>query len=81
MRLHQGPPLEGVDYAASPHPVVVVELEEQPALRVTSTVVHCDPAMIAIGMPVQLAWIERDGVPYPAFEPAYEDSKADRRGP
>jgi uncharacterized OB-fold protein len=70
MRLHQGPPIDGVDYAASPHPVVVVELEEQTALRVTSTVVHCDPATVSIGMPVELAWIQRDGVPFPAFEPA-----------
>jgi uncharacterized OB-fold protein len=70
IRLHQGPPLEGVDYAASPYPVAVVELAEQPALRITSTVVHCDPSEIAIGMPVQLTWIDRGGVPFPAFEPA-----------
>ena len=69
IRLHQGPPLEGVDYAASPYPVAVVELEEQPGLRITSTVVRCDPSEVAIGMPVELAWIDRDGVPLPAFEP------------
>ena len=70
IRLHQGPPMQGVDYAASPYPVVAVELEEQPSLRLTSTMVHCDPADVAIGMPVQLTWIDRDGVPFPAFEPA-----------
>jgi uncharacterized OB-fold protein len=70
IRLHQGPPMAGVDYAASPYPVAVIELEEQPALRITSTVVHCDPADVAIGMPVQLTWTDRDGVPFPAFEPA-----------
>jgi uncharacterized protein len=70
IRLHQGPPLDGVDYAASPHPVAVVELDEQSALRLTSTVVHCDPDTVAIGTPVTLTWIERDGVPFPAFEPA-----------
>jgi len=69
IRLHQGPPMQGVDYAASPYPVVAVELVEQPALRLTSTVVHCDPADVAIGMPVQLTWVDRDGVPFPAFEP------------
>jgi len=70
IRLHQGPPMDGVDYAASPYLVVAVELAEQPALRITSTVVRCDPADVAIGMPVQLTWIDRDGVPFPAFEPA-----------
>lgn len=70
MKLHQGPPAEGVDYAAGPHPVVVVELVEQEALRYTSTIVHCDPGDIAIGMPVELAWIERNGAPYPVFQPA-----------
>jgi uncharacterized OB-fold protein len=70
MRLHQGPPLAGVDYAVAPHPVAVVELDEQVGLRITSTVVNCAPDDVAIGMPVEVAWIDRDGVPYPAFEPA-----------
>jgi uncharacterized OB-fold protein len=70
MRLHQGPPAPGVDYTAGPYPVVTVELEEQEALRYTSTVVNCDPDDVAIGMPVQLTWIERNGAPFPVFEPA-----------
>ena len=55
---------------AGPHPVVTVELVEQPALRLTSTVVDCATDDIAIGMQVELTWIERDGVPFPAFRPA-----------
>ena len=70
MLLHQGPPAPGVDYSAGPHPVATVELVEQPALRLTSTVVDCAIDDIAIGMPVELTWIERDGVPFPAFRPA-----------
>ncbi len=70
MRLHQGPSAPGVDYSAGPYPVVTVELEEQVALRYTSTVVNCDPTTIAIDMPVQLAWIDRYGAPFPVFEPA-----------
>jgi uncharacterized OB-fold protein len=70
MRLHQGPSAPGVDYSAGPYPVVTVELEEQVALRYTSTVVNCDPTAIAIDMPVQLAWIDRYGAPFPVFEPA-----------
>lgn len=68
--LHQGPAADGIDYAQSPHPVVTVELEEQPGLRFTSTIVGCALAEVRIGMPVELAWIERNGSPYPAFRSA-----------
>ena len=66
--LHQGPPADGVDYAAGPHPVVTVELEEQEGLRFTSDRGR-QPTndAIVIGAPVELTWIERDGRPFPAF--------------
>jgi uncharacterized OB-fold protein len=72
IRLHQGPPAPGVDYAEGPHPVVSVELAEQPGLRFTSTVVNCAPADLVIGLPVQLTWIDRAGAPFPVFEPMSE---------
>jgi uncharacterized OB-fold protein len=74
--LHQGPPADGVDYARGPHPVVTVDLEEQPGLRFTSTIVGCAPQDVRIGMPVELTWIERNGSPYPAFRPATHDAGA-----
>jgi uncharacterized OB-fold protein len=64
--LHQGPPAEGVDYA-TPHPVATVELDEQPGLRFTSTVVGAPNEAIAIGRRVRLDWIERAGAPMPVF--------------
>ena len=64
--LHQGPPAEGVDYA-SPYPVVTVELDEQPGLRFTSTVVGAPNSDIAIGRRVRLDWIDRAGVPLPVW--------------
>jgi uncharacterized protein len=64
--LRQGPPADGVDYA-TPHPVVTVELEEQTGLRFTSTVVDAPMDELAIGDPVELTWIERNGEPFPAF--------------
>jgi uncharacterized protein len=64
--LRQGPPAEGVDYSRR-HPVVTVELVEQPGLRFTSTVVGDGQDEIAIGDPVELTWIERRGEPFPAF--------------
>jgi uncharacterized protein len=64
--LHQGPPAEGVDYT-TPYPVVTVELDEQTGLRFTATVVGAPNEQIAIGKRVALDWIERAGVPVPAF--------------
>ena len=65
--LYQGPPADGVDYSDGPHPVVTVELDEQPGLRFTSTVVGSDNDRIVIGAAVELRGIERDGRPFPAF--------------
>ncbi len=64
--LRQGPPAEDVDYS-TPHPVVTVELEEQPGLRYTSTVLDATMDDLAIGDPVELTWIERHGEPFPVF--------------
>ena len=70
MTLHQGPPAPGVDYDGG-HPVVTVELEEQPALRFTSTVTaDFAPEALRIGTPVALDWIDRDGTPTPVFREA-----------
>ena len=66
MLLHQGPVVPGVDYS-EPHPVVTVELEEQSGLRITATMTGLPADEIRIGMPVELAWIDRDGEPTPAF--------------
>ena len=67
LQLHQGPAAPNIDYAAGPYPVAAVELVEQLGLRFTSTVVDCPPAEVAIGMPVELTWIEREGAPLPVF--------------
>jgi uncharacterized OB-fold protein len=47
--------------------VVTVELDEQPGLRFTSTVVDANHDDIVIGARVTLAWIQRDGRPFPVF--------------
>jgi hypothetical protein len=67
MALHQGPPAPGVDYAQGPYPVVTVELDEQPGLRFTSTVVGAPIDELVIGRRVVLGWIERNQVPFPVF--------------
>ena len=70
MFLRQGAPAPDVDYAKGPHPVVTVELEEQTGLRFTSTIVDCPLEAVKIGLPVELAWIDRYGSPFPVFRPA-----------
>lgn len=75
--LHQGPPAPGVDYS-KPYPLVGVELDEQPGLRVSSTIVQADYPLIRRGLPVTVAWIERASVPYPAFEPVDGGTSWDR---
>ena len=67
--LHQGPQAPGVDYTSGPYPVATVELQEQAGLRFTSTVVDAHANSLMVGQPVELAWIERNGVPFPAFRP------------
>lgn len=67
MLLYQGPAAPGIDYARGPYPVATVELAEQPGLRFTSTVVDDDPRALAVGQRVELTWLERNGVPFPAF--------------
>jgi uncharacterized OB-fold protein len=74
--LRQGPPADGVDYS-TPHPVATVELEEQPGLRFTSTVLDASMDDLAIGDAVELAWIERSGSPFPVFRKV-APARADR---
>lgn len=62
--LHQGPP--GVSYSP-PWPLAAIELEEQPGLRIATTLVDTAPEQQRVGQPVELTWIERDGTPWPAF--------------
>lgn len=65
--LHQGPPAPGVDYTTGPYPVVTVELDEQEALRYTSTVIGKGAGDVRIGDAVELDWIDRHGAPFPVF--------------
>jgi uncharacterized OB-fold protein len=57
-----------------PFVVAIVELLEQPGLRLTTNIVNCDPEAIEIGMPVGVVFeAHTDGeetVHIPLFEPA-----------
>ncbi|MFN0089833.1 MAG: Zn-ribbon domain-containing OB-fold protein [Acidimicrobiales bacterium] len=67
--LHQGPRRGGVDYTNG-FPAAAIELEEQPGLRVSATIVDAPRDQIRLGLAVELAWQEHDGRPSPAFRPA-----------
>lgn len=43
-----------------PYVVAIVELAEQPGLRLTTNVVECDPGAVHIGMPVQVRFLPLD---------------------
>lgn len=57
-----------------PYVVAIVELDEQPGLRLTTNIVHCAPEEVHIGMQVQVVFEHRpvangDDVWIPMFEP------------
>lgn len=60
------------DGGTEPYAIVLVELAEQPGLRLTSNLVGRRPDDVHIGMAVQVVFEERDGIWYPLFEPAEE---------
>jgi uncharacterized OB-fold protein len=50
----------------APYVVAEIELDEQPGLRVLSTVTGGE---VAIGMPVTVSFVEVDGAHVPVFSP------------
>jgi uncharacterized OB-fold protein len=52
----------------APYVVAIVELDEQPGLRVLSNVVDVDPGQVHIGMPVQVRFEPHEDVWLPLFE-------------
>jgi len=55
---------------APPYVIAIVEIEEQPGLRLTTNLVGCADREIEIGMPLSVVFEEaKDGVFLPLFEP------------
>ena len=52
-----------------PYVIAIVELEEQPGLRLTTNIVGCDPARVEIGMDVKVLFEHHEDVWIPLFEP------------
>jgi uncharacterized OB-fold protein len=52
-----------------PYVVALVELEEDPSVRILSNIVNTSPDVITVGMPVEVAFEDRDGFALPVFQP------------
>lgn len=52
-----------------PYAIAIVEIEEQPGLRLMTNIVNCDPATVRIGMPVRVCFEQHDDLFIPLFEP------------
>jgi uncharacterized OB-fold protein len=53
-----------------PYVIAIVEIEEEPAVRLTTNIVGCSPDDVQIGMPVQVVFEQYDDVWLPLFQPA-----------
>jgi uncharacterized OB-fold protein len=60
----------------APLPVAAVELAEQSGLRYLAPVVNCPVSALRLDLPVRLTWVESEGRPSPAFEPAQPSTEA-----
>lgn len=52
-----------------PYCVAIIELDEQPGLRLTSNIVNCNLDTIQIGMPVRVHFEQQQDVWLPLFAP------------
>jgi uncharacterized OB-fold protein len=53
-----------------PYVIAVVALEEDDSVRLTTNIVCCEPEAVSIGMPVEVQFVEWDGLHLPCFRPA-----------
>ncbi|HEY8525311.1 MAG TPA: OB-fold domain-containing protein [Acidimicrobiales bacterium] len=61
----------------TPFVIAIVELAEQPDLRVVANVVGCDPADVRIGLPVRVAFEQQGEHHVPVFEPVVEPTSVE----
>ncbi len=52
-----------------PYVIAIVELEEDPSVRLMTNIVNCEPEAVRIGMPVEVVFEEHDDVHVPLFQP------------
>jgi uncharacterized OB-fold protein len=57
------------DEFPTPYVVAIVEIEEDPSVRLTTNIVGCDVEDVEIGMPVTVVFEDWDDVSIPVFTP------------
>ncbi len=57
------------DGGTDPYAVVLIELDEQSGLRLTTNLLDVDLDAIEIGMRVEVVFEEREGIFFPLFQP------------
>jgi len=53
-----------------PYVIAIVELEEDPRVRLMTNLVECEPDAVQIGMPVEVVFEQQGDVWLPLFRPA-----------
>jgi uncharacterized OB-fold protein len=61
-----------------PYVIGIVEIEEQPSVRLTTNIVECKEEDLRIGMPLQVEFQEYEDVFLPVFRPAQGANPAAR---
>jgi uncharacterized OB-fold protein len=52
-----------------PYVIALVEIDEQPSLRLMTNIVGCDPEEVRVGMRVRVRFAQHEDVYLPLFEP------------
>jgi len=55
----------------TPYVIALVELAEQPDVRLTTNIVNCPPESVCIGMPVRVLFEQVEDLWVPLFEPDF----------
>lgn len=58
------------DGSPEPYVIAIVAFPEQEGLRLTTNIVDCPVDDVAVGLPVEVSFEERDGIFWPLFRPA-----------
>jgi len=64
--INEQPWIPGFD---PPYAIAMVEIDEQPSVRLTTNIVGCPPEAVHIGLRVQVTFEQRDDVWLPLFAP------------
>jgi uncharacterized OB-fold protein len=57
------------DGTTEPYVIGLVAIDEQPAVRLTTNIVGCEPDAVTIGMPVEVVFADHDPIYLPLFAP------------